>query len=135
MNHYISWAVRDEIDDTEAGIISGGGANSLNPADPRAVYSVRNNYTSWQYVNNANGWNSGDISVKCVKEKSEKLCNLLNIECSESTHSAQPVIPLRCLLAEKLTNCLESELFKELRKCNTSSLIGSIYCRYGDNLF
>ena len=48
--------------------MSGGGANSLNPADQRAMYNTRVNNKSWQYLTSEpEAWKNGNIRVDCVK--------------------------------------------------------------------
>ena len=59
----VSWGVRDNIDSTAAGIVSGC-APEMCPASHRASYSDRFHQKHWQYYNN--GWHdSADIIVKC----------------------------------------------------------------------
>ena len=60
---------------------SGGGANSLNPADQRATFNTRpNGTTSWKYLTSMPGvWEDGDITVDCVKSEILKFIDIQNL--------------------------------------------------------
>ena len=64
LNGHARWGVRDSIDSTAAGILSGC-APEMCPASHRASYSDRFNQKHWRY-GDAQGWrDSADIIVTC----------------------------------------------------------------------
>ena len=62
------WGVGDSVESGDDGIHSGG-AGTLCPASARSRYNKRDNYDSWQYVDDNFEWQDGDIEVTCTDPK------------------------------------------------------------------
>ena len=66
VNGYTSWYICDDPECSIIGLLSGGGANSMNPADPVAVMGNRRNPNrkSWGFLKQK--YKNGEINVKCI---------------------------------------------------------------------